>query len=80
MIKMLLEKLANEDITLVHEWVKYCGGRGGDSYRDVCDAKHWLRFWDTNKVDLYHLLGDEMIKTMDVSVLDACSRSMVDLC
>lgn len=79
MIKMLLEKLANEDITLVHEWVKHCGGRGGYAYSDVCDAKWWLRFWDANKVDLYHLLGDEMIKTMDISVTKSPDDMIEDI-
>lgn len=64
---MLLEKLGTNDVNMIHDWLRYCGGRGGEGLSDVCDTAYWLRYWNTNKVDLYHLLGDTLTKSIKVS-------------
>lgn len=55
----LFEKLTEEECEIIHEYIEEYASNKGERVEVIEPLKHILRFWNTDKQDMYKLLGAE---------------------
>lgn len=65
----LFEKLSEEDRIKTYKYISCFAGKDAEFINPVANLEYLLRFWNTNKQDLYKLLGNEMIISREVNFI-----------
>lgn len=66
---MLFEKLSEKDRDLIVDYIKAYGPNpdGNSIHGSMAPLNHLLRVWENEKVELFHLLDDQLIYSTDIS-------------
>lgn len=63
----LLDRLGDEDRDLIDSWIREYANNYNHYWGDGPDLDHILRFWNSDKQDLFEMFGNELILTKEVN-------------